>query len=112
MHDALDEAHEIANMAWARRSEFVRQLTTTRQAVAMAINPERRPAIFSEAGDNPGGGGSGRATKLLSEMIAASAKGVFYGSFFDPALAKDSNVPADAKISQKLMDEEIISHEI
>lgn len=99
---ALALANEIANMAWARRSEFVRQLTTTRQAVAMAINPERKPVIFSEAGDNPGGGGSGRATKLLSEMIAASAKGVFYGSFFDPALAKDAHAAGTgAKINAK-----------
>jgi microcystin degradation protein MlrC len=47
--------------------------------------------IFSEAGDNPGGGGSGRTTELLSELIAVSAQGVFYGSFFDPELVEDAH---------------------
>ena len=91
-HDvATSLANEIAEMAWARRTEFVRELTSIQQAVAMAIDPDRKPVIFSEAGDNPGGGGSGRTTRLLSEMIAAAAQGVFYGSFFDSALAKEAH---------------------
>jgi len=91
-HDvAMALANEIAEMAWARRAEFLRELTSIQQAVALAVDLDRSPVIFSEAGDNPGGGGSGQATRLLSEMIAASAKGVFYGSFFDPALAKDAH---------------------
>ena len=35
-------------------------------------------------------------------MIAASAQGVFYGSFFDPALAKDAHVAGiGAKINAR-----------
>ena len=102
-HDvALGLANEIAEMAWERRTEFVRELKSIQQALAMAIDLDRKPVIFSEAGDNPGGGGSGRATKLLSEVIAASAQGVFYGSFFDPALAKDAHVAGiGAKINAR-----------
>ena len=88
---AMTLATEIAEMAWARRHEFVRGLTSMTDAVKMACDNSRSPVIFSEAGDNPGGGGSGRATKLLSELISVSAQGVFYGSFFDPDLAEDAH---------------------
>ena len=77
-------------MAWERRHEFVRDLTSMSDAVKIALDQDRRPVIFSEAGDNPGGGGSGRTTDLLSELITASAQGVLYGSFFDPELAEDA----------------------
>ena len=83
-------ATEIADMAWERRHEFVRDLTSMSDAVKIALDQDRRPVIFSEAGDNPGGGGSGRTTDLLSELITASAQGVLYGSFFDPELAEDA----------------------
>ncbi len=84
-------ATEIADMAWLRRHEFVRDLTSIADAVQIAIDKDRQPVIFSEAGDNPGGGGSGRTTDLISELITASAQGVFYGSFFDPELAEDAH---------------------
>ena len=88
---AMTLAMEIADMAWARRHEFVRGLTSMTDAVKMARDNSRSPVIFSEAGDNPGGGGSGRTTELLSELIAVAAQGVFYGSFFDPELAEDAH---------------------
>ena len=70
-------ATEIADMAWSRRHEFVRDLTSMADAVKITLDQDRRPVIFSEAGDNPGGGGSGRTTDLLSELITASAQGCF-----------------------------------
>ena len=87
---AMRLATEIADMAWARRHEFVHDLTSMTDAVKIALDKDRRPVIFSEAGDNPGGGGSGRTTDFLSDLIAASAQGVLYGSFFDPELAADA----------------------
>ena len=91
-HDvAMTLATEIADMTWARRHEFVRGLTSMTDAVEIVRDNNRSPVIFSEAGDNPGGGGSGRTTDLLSELIAVSAQGVFYGSFFDPELAEDAH---------------------
>jgi len=88
---ALALATEIAEIAWARRREFLHELTSIQDAVAMALDKDRPALIFSEAGDNPGGGGSGRTTELLSALIAASAQGVFFGSFFDPELAEDAH---------------------
>lgn len=91
-HDlAMGLADEIAQMAWRRRHDFRRELTSVSEAVEMAMDHDRKPLIFSEAGDNPGGGGSGRTTHLLAELIKAEAQNVFYGSFFDPDLAADAH---------------------
>ena len=84
-------ANEIAQIAWNKRQQFIRGLTPLADAIAQIQDQTRQPLIFSEAGDNPGGGGSGRATAFLSALISASACNVLYGSFFDPALAADAH---------------------
>lgn len=83
-------ADELAERAWADRAQFVRRLTPVADAVRIAREADRAPVIFSDAGDNPGGGGSGRTTELLAALHAADARGVLYGSFHDPALARDA----------------------
>lgn len=87
--DAL--AAELAREAWARRHEFMRDLTSLEDATRLALQQDRRPIIFSDAGDNPGGGGSGRTTELLAALHAAGAQGVYYGSFADPELAAEAH---------------------
>jgi len=84
-------AHEIAQRAWSIRHRFVRTLTTVEDAVGLALDVARPPVIFSDAGDNPGGGGSGRTTELLDALHRAGAQGVFYGSFHDPELAAEAH---------------------
>jgi len=84
-------AHEIAAMAWEMRDRFVRSLTTVADATRMALERDRAPVIFSDAGDNPGGGGSGRTTELLAALHSAGADDVLYGSFFDPELAAEAH---------------------
>ncbi len=82
-------ACEIAARAWADRARYERRLVPLKEAVALALSddPARPPVIFSDAGDNPGGGGGGNTTWLLRALVEAGARGVLYGSFFDPALA-------------------------
>lgn len=84
-------ADDIAARAWQNRNKFVRQLTSIDQAVALACDQTKEPVIFSDAGDNPGGGGSGRTTELLGALSASGANGVLYGSFYDPDLANDAH---------------------
>ncbi|MFK7994256.1 MAG: M81 family metallopeptidase [Granulosicoccus sp.] len=83
-------ATDIATMAWQMRERFVRSLTSIKEAVTLAKNRNRKPVIFSDAGDNPGGGGSGRTTELLAALVDAGADHIFYGSFFDPELAAEA----------------------
>jgi len=84
-------AREIAEYGWAMRARFKRELMPIAEATALALKTAAEPGapavIFSDAGDNPGGGGEGRTTWLLQALAEAGARGVYYGSFFDPELA-------------------------
>ena len=84
-------AAELAEEAWSLRTDFVRELTSVADAVAMSADLDRMPVIFSDAGDNPGGGGSGRTTELLAALHAAGATDCLYGSFCDADLAMDAH---------------------
>jgi microcystin degradation protein MlrC len=84
-------AREIAARAWEMRHRFVRSLTPVAEAIRLATAGDGVPVIFSDAGDNPGGGGSGRTTELLAALHGAGAKGVYYGSFADPELAREAH---------------------
>ena len=87
-------ASEIASRIWAMRARYRRTLTSLDEAIAIAREAcagQRAPVIFSDAGDNPGGGGSGRTTGFLEALLPAGLSGVLYGSFFDPALAADAH---------------------
>ena len=86
--DAL--AAELAEAAWAMRELFVRDLTSVEEAVALAKESDVS-VIFSDAGDNPGGGGSGRTTELLAALHGAGCEGVLYGSFADAELAAEAH---------------------
>ncbi len=89
--DAEALAHEIAVKAWSIRQQFTRTLTTVDEAAALARQSDRAPVIFSDAGDNPGGGGSGRTTELLAALIGSGATDVLYGSFADAELAAEAH---------------------
>ena len=80
-------AADLASTAWGERQGFTRRLTSIPEAIALALALDREPLIFSDAGDNPGGGGSGRTTELLAALVEAGAEDVLYGSFFEPDIA-------------------------
>ena len=84
-------ADEIGAFIWDSRDDYVKSLTSFEKAIEIALDTGRKPVIFADSGDNPGGGGSGRTTGLLSALLASDAQNVLYGSFFDPALARDAH---------------------
>lgn len=92
---ARSVALHLARRGWADRQRFVKRLTPLDEAVRMAVaagQDHARPAlIFSDAGDNPGGGGRGNTTWLLSALHAAGAQGVLFGVFIDPDLAAEAH---------------------
>jgi len=81
-------AREIAELGWSNRARFRKKLTPLSDAVQMALKTNRPPVIYADSGDNPGGGGTGRTTELLSALVWAGAENVLVGSFYDPPLAK------------------------
>lgn len=90
-HAARALAVEIAERGWADRHRFRKRLTSLDEAVSVAVRAGKDASlpsvIFSDAGDNPGGGGLGTTTWLLAALAEADARGVLFGSFCDPRLA-------------------------
>lgn len=87
---AQNLASELAQHTWAERSRYRKQLTPLSQAIQLAQDKDRTPIIFADTGDNPGGGGTGRTTELLSALVYSGAEGVLIGAFCDPQLARDA----------------------
>ena len=81
---------DIAEHIWNDRRRFVRRLTSMAEAIASALHAET-PRIWSDAGDNPGGGGTGKTTALLRALHEAGAQGVLYGVFFEPELVRKTH---------------------
>jgi microcystin degradation protein MlrC len=88
-------AQDLARKAWTERERFVRRMTPIDRAVEMSLAAARdasSPAlIYSDAGDNPGGGGRGNTTWLLAALHEARATGVLLGNFIDPPLAQEAH---------------------
>ncbi len=92
LEPAQSLAREIAELCWENRARFDKTLTPVADATTMATGVSNAPGapafIFSDAGDNPGGGG-GDTTELLRALLDVDTKDVLYGAFFDkPLVAK------------------------
>ena len=85
-------ALDIATRAWDMRERFKIQLTSLKDMVDMAVKNNKdysRPSlIFADVADNPGGGGSGNTTYILSKLYEAGVTEVLFGIFFDPSLVQ------------------------
>ena len=82
----------IARRGWEERARHTRRLLSVDEAVALARRAAEgavKPVIFSDAADNPGGGGRGNTTWLLAALHQASVPGVVLGVFVDPDLAAE-----------------------
>jgi microcystin degradation protein MlrC len=77
-----DTALDIGGRIWSERKRFVKRLTPFDDALR-----RRDGTIWSDAGDNPGGGGTGQTTWLLKKLCEADVQGVLYGIFFEPGIA-------------------------
>jgi microcystin degradation protein MlrC len=90
--DVRGTALDIAERIWNDRKRFVKRLTSVEDAMGF---PGK--SIWSDAGDNPGGGGSGKTTTLLRALHEAGAQGVLYGSFFEPELVAAARNAGEGK---------------
>ena len=84
-------ARELADYTWNQRSRYRKSLTPLSEAIALAQMTDRAPVIFADTGDNPGGGGTGRTTELLSALHYSGAEDALIGAFCDPQLARDAH---------------------
>ncbi len=85
---------ELARRGWAERERHTRRLLSVPEAMDLARRAgrgERAPVIFSDAGDNPGGGGRGNTAFVLRALHGAGVEGAVLGVFIDPALAAEAH---------------------
>jgi microcystin degradation protein MlrC len=81
--DVGGTALDIARRIWDERERFVKRLTSIEDALRI-----RDQTIWSDAGDNPGGGGTGQTTTLLRKLYQEGVQGVLYGVFHEPQIAQ------------------------
>jgi microcystin degradation protein MlrC len=71
----------------AQESNFIQETLPAAQAVAEACRlaaHAKRPIVLADTQDNPGGGGHGDTTELLSELVRQGAKGAVVCLINDP----------------------------
>ena len=90
--DVRGVALDIATRTWEDRRRFVKRLTSFDDAISIPAK-----TIWSDAGDNPGGGGTGQTTTLLKQLCEAGAESVLYGNFFEPQIAAAAHAAGEGK---------------
>jgi len=71
---ACDVAERLANLAWQRRENFVRDLPQPAEAVKEAIASPEGLTVLVDVGDNLGAGTPGDGTVLLGELLRQGAR--------------------------------------
>jgi microcystin degradation protein MlrC len=95
-------ADDLADAVWQSRDRFQKKLYTPEEAVAIAMQFPGGPVIIADVADNPGGGGSGDSTFILSALKRAGATDVGFAVIADPeavAQAILAGVGAEVRLS-------------
>ncbi len=91
---AREAALTLARRGWGERHRHTRRLLSLAEAAELALRAAsgaHAPIIYSDAGDNPGGGGRGNTPYLLRTLHEAGVQGAVLGNFIDPALAAEAH---------------------
>ena len=91
---AKAKSNWLAQRAWDRRSELLKNSTPVGKAIRQAVDAydSGKPTVILDVGDNVGGGGTADSTHLLAEAIRQEVKGEqsLLMSLFDPAAVRAS----------------------
>ena len=94
---AVRQADEIVAHIWKTRNDSTVELQSTEVAIAIAraTGTPGRPVVIADFADNPGGGGYGDSTRLLSGLIESGLQNVGYGAFYDPESAETCHLAGE-----------------
>jgi microcystin degradation protein MlrC len=81
-------ARDFQRQIWDLRYQTRDTLLTLDEAVAAALSPELGVTVLADVCDNAGAGTSSDATFLLEALVAAGARDVLTGFFWDPVSVK------------------------
>ncbi len=99
---AEEIVNSMAKMIWERRDQFRKSFLSPQEAVKEAMEFPAGPVIIADAGDNPGGGGTGDCTFILRALLKAGAKNVGLAFIPDPESVQraiDAGVGAKVELS-------------
>jgi microcystin degradation protein MlrC len=85
---AQHAAEWLADRAWQRRQQFVRDLPDAKKAVAMAMHSQKKPVVIMDTGDNVGGGSPADSTILLRELVDQGARNALI-ILYDPEAVRE-----------------------
>jgi microcystin degradation protein MlrC len=88
-HSAFAET--IANDIWNRRFEVLNDYLSVAEAatIAATYRPEKGPLIIADYADNPGAGGYGDSTELLSALLEAGVTNACCGPMVDSGVVQE-----------------------
>jgi len=98
--DAVADA--LAEQLWAARDQFVMQLPSIPEAIALAQQIDAdKPVAIADIADNPLSGGTGDTTGLLRELLLQDVDHALFGAMYDPESLQaclDAGVGAQLKL--------------
>ncbi len=79
-------AETLIREIWEKRHRITIDLKTCAEAMARCerLGPQKAPVVMGDYADNPGGGGYGDGTRLLSAMLEAGLRNAAFGPLYDP----------------------------
>ena len=84
---AKESATELAAAAWSDRSRYRPAMISLDEAIRLAGETIQNPALpallFADPADNPGGGGRGNTTTILSAFLEAGIRDCVLAVFYD-----------------------------
>ncbi len=96
-------ADEVGEQMWDMREEFLKPLTSIKDAVATAMKAAEGPIVLADVADNPGGGAPGDGTEILRELLKQGATNVGIACIKDPeAVQKAIDVGVKGILSMKI----------
>ena len=90
---AANRAMELADTAWRDRRRYDPTMISIEQAAARAVAAGAtgtEPIALADCADNPGAGGRGNTTTILSAMLEAKPLGLVAGVFIEPEVVRDA----------------------
>ncbi|MFP4482457.1 MAG: M81 family metallopeptidase [Thermovirgaceae bacterium] len=87
---AQDIVDALASEILAKKEEFARTLTPLDEAVRRGMNAPAGPVVLADPSDNPGGGGPGDGTHILSKLVEMGAKNAALAVITDPEVVEEA----------------------
>ncbi|MFE3837426.1 M81 family metallopeptidase [Pseudogemmobacter sonorensis] len=77
-------ARRLGERLYANRGRHIMPSVDEAEAVTQAMAARAHPVVIADMWDNPGGGTAGDSTVILKEVLARGARGVVFGTIWDP----------------------------